>query len=68
VWETFWKAQQRRFRGNPLFAEYVAPHRNAAAFVIKAYERYLENEDAPAVSEIFARWRAEFAAPQARLP
>lgn len=67
-WETFWNAQKRRFRGNPLFGEYVAPHRNAAAYVIKAYERYLASESAPAVGEIFARWRAELAGRQARLP
>jgi len=61
-WDVFWRNQQERFRGNALFAEYVPPHRNAAAYVIKAHQRYLTDEHAPAVDVIFARWRAEYEA------
>ncbi|MBS1823861.1 MAG: hypothetical protein JST93_00950 [Acidobacteria bacterium] len=61
VWETFWDRQRERFRGNPLFDEYIPPHHNAAAYVIKAYQRYLSAEGAPPVDEIFSRWTREFA-------
>ncbi|MBL8178446.1 MAG: hypothetical protein JNK48_27475 [Bryobacterales bacterium] len=62
VWESFWAAQQQRFRGNPLFAEYVPPHRNAAAYLIKAHRRYLSQESAPHTDNVFHRWREELAA------
>ncbi|MFN7931833.1 MAG: hypothetical protein U0R19_00825 [Bryobacteraceae bacterium] len=60
-WESFWDRQHERFRGNPLFDEYIPPHHNAAAYVIKAYQRYLGTEEAPPVEEIFSRWTREFA-------
>ncbi|MCC6389488.1 MAG: hypothetical protein IT167_02710 [Bryobacterales bacterium] len=40
-WRAFWRKEQARFHGEPLFANYIPPYENTAAIVLKAYYAYL---------------------------
>lgn len=40
-WPSFWSAQQAHLGKNPLFQDYVPPHRNTAAILLTAYYAYL---------------------------
>ncbi len=48
-WPDFWQAQKNRFGSNRAFAEYVPPHKNTAADVLRAYYASLDGDE-PAVS------------------
>ncbi|MCC6368912.1 MAG: hypothetical protein IT165_35770 [Bryobacterales bacterium] len=40
-WRAFWRKQEARFHGNPLFTGYIPPYENTAAIELKAYYAYL---------------------------
>jgi hypothetical protein len=40
-WPEFWEAQRQRFRGEKRFEEYIAPHRNEAVILLRAWEEAL---------------------------
>jgi hypothetical protein len=47
-WPAFWQALERgRFRGHSHFGEYIAPHRNEAAILLRGWEEWLASEEAP---------------------
>lgn len=37
VWPDFWKDMEARLGANPYFKDYIPPHKNVAALIIKAY-------------------------------
>ncbi|MCS7023179.1 MAG: hypothetical protein NZV14_00125 [Bryobacteraceae bacterium] len=43
-WQDFWRKQEKKFGRNPLFQDYVPPHRNATAILLRAYYRYLAHQ------------------------
>ncbi|MEO8025905.1 MAG: hypothetical protein ABI823_05510 [Bryobacteraceae bacterium] len=43
-WPDFWKVQKSRFGGSRTFAEYVPPHQNVAAEILRAYYAVLDGQ------------------------
>ena len=41
-WERFWRTQESKLGGNPMFRDYIPPSRNAAAIMLAAYYDYLD--------------------------
>lgn len=40
-WERFWRSEEAKLGGNPMFRDYIPPSRNAAAIMLAAYYDYL---------------------------
>ncbi|MBK7959146.1 MAG: hypothetical protein IPK03_14275 [Bacteroidetes bacterium] len=36
-WNNFWESMENRLGNNPLFFDYVTPHKNLGALFIRAY-------------------------------
>ena len=37
IWPSFWDDMEARLGTNPYFKDYIPPHKNVAALIIKAY-------------------------------
>jgi hypothetical protein len=44
-WEPFWASVRSRFGGNALFGDYIAPHRNTAAILLRGYYGWLADRE-----------------------
>lgn len=42
-WNAFWTARQGQFRGNSLFRDYIPPHQNTQAILLRAWYSYLDD-------------------------
>jgi hypothetical protein len=40
-WERFWRSEEAKLGGNPMFRDYIPPSRNTAAIMLAAYYDYL---------------------------
>jgi hypothetical protein len=43
-WKEFWKTEQARFHGNALFADYIPPHLNTQAILLRAWYSFVAGE------------------------